>query len=127
MFSLVHNKKSRQAGFTMMEILLVVVIMAILISVTIFGVQQSRQKTRDSRRIQEIDTLVKAIYLYSAANGVWPGELDTAGEHISANCASDLKNDLIGGGFISAAEISPMESACGDNSDGAYFYGWDSV
>lgn len=69
MFSL---KKSKQSGFTIVELLIVIVvigILATLVLVTFSGVQQ---KARDTKRQTDLKALASQLEVYYANNGSYP-------------------------------------------------------
>lgn len=69
--------KQRQAGFTIIEMLIVVTILAMLAGVLVPVLQEGQQTARDSRRMQDLRTVQSALADYFRAEGEYP---DTAGE-----------------------------------------------
>lgn len=65
-----HNKK----GFTIVELLVVVAIIALLASMVIISVQHSKAKSRDAKRVTDINTLVTALAFYNNNFGSYPVE-----------------------------------------------------
>lgn len=59
-------------GFTLIEILVVVAIIAIIGSVVMTYVYDATVRGRDSQRKQNVDQLVKAVNLYFSENGYLP-------------------------------------------------------
>ena len=55
--------KSLKASFTMIEILVVVVIIGILSGIIIVGIGSTSQQARDSKRIAEMDTIRKDLWI----------------------------------------------------------------
>lgn len=125
------NKKNlflKSKGFTLIELLIVIAILGLLMSVVIVSVNFARAKARDAKRLADIDMLIKAINMYILDNNVIPGSSDGGGKQISANCTSDLINDLVNGGYIKESPTDPAENAScsGLSDDNLFFYGWDS-
>lgn len=61
------------SGFTMIELLVVISIIGLLSSVVLASVATTREKARDSRRLAEMNSMIKAIELYASSNnGLYP-------------------------------------------------------
>lgn len=120
---------NQEQGFTLIELLLVVAIIGLLASITLVSFDGAQRRARDVQRIQDINTFYNAMEQYKLTYGVYPGEGDTGGEHISSRCSSDIKNDLVSSGFLSTIIEDPFDAqtGCSDDSDDAFFYGWDSA
>ncbi|PIZ64641.1 hypothetical protein COY14_04290 [Candidatus Roizmanbacteria bacterium CG_4_10_14_0_2_um_filter_36_9] len=126
------NKKIINDGFTLIELIVVMSIITILMSISISAYFIGLRRSRDSRRIADINTLINTIQTYNVEMGEYPGESDDTGEHISQNCASDLRDDLIANRLIESFPSDPFSASIGcnlslvTNIDQQYFYGWDS-
>ena len=68
-----HN--IRQKGFTLIELLVVIAIIGILSSVVLASLNDARQKSRDARRVSDINQLKLALELYYDSNGNYPTNL----------------------------------------------------
>src|SRR5690349_2724010 len=66
------KQKLKQAGFTLIEILIIVGIIALLSSVLITSLNQARIKSRDTKRKGDLNQLVKALELYYNGNSGYP-------------------------------------------------------
>lgn len=64
--------RTRQPGFTIVELLIVIVIIGILAAITIVAYNGIQQRARDSRRGSDIIQLQKALGMYEAENGAYP-------------------------------------------------------
>lgn len=60
-------------GFTLIEILIVVAIIAILASIVLVGLGPTQALGRDSRRLSDLQEVQNALELYYNANGYYPG------------------------------------------------------
>lgn len=62
----------KQTGFTIVELLIVIVIIGILAAITIVAYNGIQQRARDSARTSDISAIQKALELYRADNGGYP-------------------------------------------------------
>lgn len=72
------GKLKKQAGFTIVELLIVIVVIGILAAITIVAYNGVQGKARDAQRVADMQSIVKALELYKAANGVYPAAVPTA-------------------------------------------------
>ena len=65
----------REKGFTIVELLIVIVVIAILAAITIVAYNGIQQRARDTRRASDIAQIKKALLAYDATHGgvVRPG------------------------------------------------------
>jgi len=59
-------------GFTLIEMLIVITIIALLASLILVGMGGARAKARDARRIADLHNVMNALELYYAKNGIYP-------------------------------------------------------
>jgi len=73
----------RQKGFTLLEVLLVVAIIAILAGIVILALNPSKQlaETNNSQRWVDVNTILNAVYQYAIDNnGDIPASIPNAGD-----------------------------------------------
>lgn len=62
-----------KSGFTIVELLIVIVVIGILAAITIVAYNGIQSRARDTQRAQDISTLIKALEIYRINNnGVYP-------------------------------------------------------
>ncbi|MBI4034755.1 type II secretion system protein [Candidatus Saccharibacteria bacterium] len=90
-------KTLKQKGFTLIEVLLVVAIIAILAGIVILAINPGKQlaDSRNSQRQSDINTIVNGIYQYSIDNnGNLPAGITTTTTDICVTGAADC-TDLV--------------------------------
>ena len=94
-------------GFTLIEMLIVITIIALLASLILVGMGGARAKTRDARRIADLHNVMNALELYYSKSYSYP----------DANNWDGLVEDLITGDIgVTRVPKDPL-------SDGTYEYG----
>lgn len=67
------GKTYTQRGFTIVELLIVIVVIGILAAITIVAYNGVQQRSRDSRRDSDMHTLKTALEMYQVDNATYPG------------------------------------------------------
>jgi len=80
----------RNRGFTIVELLIVIVVIAILAAISIVAYNGIQSRARDAGRIQKVKDIAKAIELYKIDNGTYPQILD--GNSTESACGSQTEN-----------------------------------
>lgn len=127
MYSKTHNK---QKGFTLLEVLLVVALIAILAGIILVAIRPAERirQANDTQRQADVATILNAVYQYAIDNnGTLPesaaletedryqlGEADHAGRTCNTDCPNiasdnclDMSTDLVGGGYLAAIPLNP--------------------
>ncbi|MGB3945814.1 MAG: prepilin-type N-terminal cleavage/methylation domain-containing protein [Candidatus Saccharimonadales bacterium] len=85
-------QKSR-SGFTIVELLIVIVIIGILASITIVAFSGVQARARDSQRQTDITAIRKAMELYFADNGTYPSTHCSLGAGCKINSGWNTTSD----------------------------------
>ena len=95
------NIKQKQGGFTLLEVLLVVAIIAILAGIVIIAINPSKNlaDSRNAQRSADVTTILNAVYQYALDNnGSVPSTITSSATEIcsttGAPCASPVTIDL---------------------------------
>lgn len=64
---------AKQKGFTIVELLIVIVVIAILAAITIVAYNGIQQRARDTQRKNDLAQIAKALQLYKVDNGTHAG------------------------------------------------------
>jgi prepilin-type N-terminal cleavage/methylation domain-containing protein len=124
-------KLRRNAGFTLLEILLVVAAIAILAGIVIVAINPAQQllETRDAQRHADVDTISSAIAQYVIKNGHLPANFPTADACVGTNQKICRTGESCGGIQLSTALVPDFiagipadPSASGTNYSGYMAY-----
>jgi type II secretion system protein G len=108
-------RKSVRKGFTLVEILIVVVILGILAAIVVPQFTNATQDAQAGNIKAQLDTLNNQVELFRARTNGYP-ELDGDG---GWGDIDDEDPSMIGGGYIKAAPVNPFNnsSSVGDTAD----------
>ncbi len=75
------TSREKKSGFTIVELLIVVVVIAILAAVTIVGYTGISQRAKESAIKSALSSAAKQLGIYSTDNGIYPQDRSVAGVH----------------------------------------------
>jgi prepilin-type N-terminal cleavage/methylation domain-containing protein len=116
------KKLKNQKGFTLLEVLLVVAIIAILAGIVIIAINPGKQlgDSRNAQRQADVTTILNAVYQYSLDNsGALPAGITTTATEVCATGASsctslvDLSAVTSSGKYVVSV---PKDPQCGTGS-----------
>lgn len=118
----------KQGGFTLLEVLLVVAILAILAGIVIIAINPGKQlgDSRNSQRQADVNTILNAVYQYSLDNnGTVPSGITTTATEICATGAAsctglvDLSTVTSNEKYITSIPKDPQcSTTCATNGTG---------
>ncbi len=95
------NLKTNQKGFTLVELLIVIVVIAILAAISIVAYSGIQQRGRDTARASDAANIVKALTAYTTDDttnggsaGTWPADAATAVSALNAYKAANLPTTI---------------------------------
>jgi len=120
-------------GFTIVELLIVVVVIAILATITVVAYTNIQARARDSQRQQDVKTIAKALELYYLDKGAYPAGsgatttgMNTAWSTTVDSSWSNLKSALVPA-YISDLPTDPGNTSGSDpRFSGSYGYAYYS-
>ena len=104
-----------KSGFTIVELLIVIVVIGILAAITIVAFNGIQDRARDTRRVQDMNSIVKALEVYKIQNGNYPAAVSTpnaGGWEVSTNgtTATNFINALVTSGVTSSIPVDPRNT-----------------
>ncbi len=99
----------RSAGFTLIEILVVMVILAILATVVVPRLMDAPDKARTTKAQQEISGIASALQLYRVDNGSYPSTEQNVEALIAKPGGEPAANNWKSGGYINKLPRDPWD------------------
>lgn len=118
-----HSLRRYTRGFTLIELLVVIAIIALLAAIVLVSLQSSRRRSRDARRVADLNQVALALSLYHDNNRVFP-----------QNFYCGLWTPAILGSYISQQPKDPLAPddavlgpGCGEPYQGYYYHFYTQV
>jgi hypothetical protein len=71
-------------------------------------------------------TIIPLLNQYYYETGNPPGQGDGGGVHLAGKCNTDIRSDIEDSSLFARVPSDPSGASCGNDSNDAYFCGWDS-
>lgn len=102
--------KQRTKGFTLIEVLVVITLIAILLAIVLANISGTKTKSRDNVRIANIQTIRLALEEYRASCGVFPYSLAPTTRNGKANSSGSSECSKSFGDIMKHLPILPERS-----------------
>jgi len=119
---MVSLKQRRQSGFTIVELLIVIVIIGILATLVIVTFSGVQQKARDTERKTDINSVQKQLEAFYANKGYYPPAVDLNAASWRSTNEVRLDTKALADPSTSATTTLLVGVAGGANSTKQYYY-----
>lgn len=91
-----YKRASKQNGFTIVELLIVIVIIAILAAITIVAFNGVQNRAKDTARLNGVAQIMKALEIYKSFEGRYPDPVvnDPSGWEVSSQAPQNFLKAL---------------------------------
>lgn len=117
-------------GFTLVEMLVVITIVAIVASIVLVSVNSAREKSRDVRRKADLKQIRLALEAYRSVNGRYPQAGSCAygiNCYVYSSAGSSWIPALTSGNYMPKVPVDPINNANGPWAVGNYTYAYGNV
>ena len=101
------GKSSRQGGFTLIEIMVVVVILAILAAIVVPKIMSRPEQARLVKAKQDISIIENAMDMYKLDNGTYPTQEQGISALVTKPTADPVPDSYADGGYIKQLPKDP--------------------
>jgi prepilin-type N-terminal cleavage/methylation domain-containing protein len=105
--------KNTKKGFTLIELLVVIAIIGILSSVVLASLNTARAKSRDARRLADLQQIKLASELYFDANSEYPQDIyATGGAGLAPEFIANVPTDPLNVNYEYNPDADPATTYC---------------
>jgi type IV pilus assembly protein PilE len=119
------KKTVGQRGFTIVELLIVIVVIAVLATLPVAAYSGMQQRARDTQRVSDMKTIVKGLEMYKTLTGNYPTASTTnviSGWEASSINPSQFLSSLKTSSIMSSVPVDPVNNSTTDTHGMLYRY-----
>jgi prepilin-type N-terminal cleavage/methylation domain-containing protein len=119
--------RRKYSGFTVVELLIVIIVIAVLATLVITAYNGVQAKARDAERVTDVEAVRKFLEIYYTENGHYINSLNFTNANASAALQNQLKGlnpQALRAPGASAVTISSWQQWSGAVQDGTADYGY---
>jgi|GEM_PF-172343 len=120
-----RNTMYLRQGFTLVEVLIVIVVVAILAATSVAAYSGVQGRARDSQRVDDMDSIVKALEMYKIQTGNYPAASSTntiASWEVSSINPSQFLSSLKTAGVATTIPVDPINNSTSNLKGFLYRY-----
>ena len=117
-----RSKFVGQRGFTIVELLIVVVVIAVLATLPVAAYSGMQQRGRDTQRVSDMKAIVKGLEMYKTLNGSYPTTNTISSWEVSSKNPSQFLSVLKTSGVMSTVPVDPVNTSTTDQYGLLYKY-----
>jgi type II secretion system protein G len=108
--------KRFNGGFTIVELLIVIVVIGILAAITIVAYNGVQGRARDTQRISDLKSIVKALEIYKINTGAYPTPISTPNASSwevstdGSNNATNFLSALVSSNGVNKIPVDPVNT-----------------
>lgn len=113
-------KNRKRFGFTIVELLIVIVIIAILAAITVVAYNEIQQRARNATRVSAIQTYIKLLSVYAIQNNTYPSFTNGAclgTGYTGSSCTNSTLSQTVPSGATEQSTFNSGLSAFGNIPD----------
>jgi prepilin-type N-terminal cleavage/methylation domain-containing protein len=112
------KKTVGQRGFTIVELLIAIVVIAVLATLPVAAYSGMQQRGRDTQRVSDMKAIVKGLEMYKTLNGSYPAPSTTntiSSWEVSSINPSQFLSVLKTSGVMSTVPVDPVNNGTVNN------------